>query len=98
MKRVKKNNKVLQAIIKDNRVICPHCGAQENFAPAYDYKSVEYNGQKVIQFFVRCIHKITEEDCCNHCSTYLLNLNMGKRYQITTDENLKVIADESSEE
>lgn len=98
MKRTKVKKKgeigVLHAIIEENRVICPRCGAKEEFASAYDYKGIEFNDKKMVQFFVRCIHKTGEDSQCNCCSTYLSDINEGIRYAVVADEELKEIIEE----
>lgn len=70
--------------IEDNRVICPKCGSKEEFDTAYDYKQYE-QGSKLIQFYVRCKHKISEDAECNCCLTYLLNMNTGERYSLDAE-------------
>lgn len=90
----KTSNKVSYAIIEGNRVICPRCGNKEEFAPAYDHKEVELNGKKLVQFFVRCIHKTGEDTRCDCCSTYLLDLIEEKRYAVKSDDDLEEVVEE----
>lgn len=73
---------VRKSIISDNRVICPVCLSKEEFAPAYDYKEVESSKGKLVQFFVRCIHKLEDGSECNCCSSYMLDTRSGRRYSL----------------
>lgn len=73
--------KVMKAQVENNRVVCPKCNTKDEFASAYDYNKFESDEGNFVQFFVRCIHK-EEDNECNCCSTYLVDMSTGTRYSL----------------
>jgi len=74
-----------KGIIKDNVIYCPVCN-QSNYQLTSDYKLVEIESKRYIEFVGRCL-----TDGCNEKFYYQSEPSMsGKRFSISREKEIEI--------
>ena len=76
---------MFKAILKDNnRVYCPKC-EQSNYQLTSDYKLVEIEGQKYVEFVARCL-----TDNCNEKFYFQSDIGINNHYNFDKDKEIEI--------
>ena len=74
-----------KGILIDNKIYCPICH-QCNYQLTKDYKLVEIEGKRYVEFVGRCL-----TDGCNEKFYYQSESNMsGKRFSISREKEIEI--------
>ena len=74
-----------KGVILENKIYCPSCN-KSNYQLTNDYKLVEIEGKRYVEFVGRCL-----TDNCNEKFYYQSESNMsGKRFVISRDKEIEI--------
>ena len=75
---------MFKAILKNNTIYCPKC-EQSNYQLTSDYKLVEIEGKKYVEFVARCL-----TDNCNEKFYFQSDIGINNHYNFDKDKEIEI--------
>lgn len=73
-----------KAILKENKLYCPEC-KQSNYQLTSDYKLVDIEGQKYIEFVARCL-----TDNCNEKFYFQSDIGINTHFNFDRSKEIEI--------
>ena len=75
---------MIKALLKENKVYCPRC-EQSNYQLTSDYKLVEIEGQKYVEFIARCL-----TDNCTEKFYFQSDIGINNHFNFDRDKEIEI--------
>lgn len=75
---------MIKALLKENRIYCSKC-EQSNYQLTSDYKLVEIEGQKYVEFVARCL-----TEGCNERFYFQTDIGINKHFNFDKDKEIEI--------